>query len=535
MNDHRFRALRFALPLLVAALLVAGWLVPAAPGSASAERPIMAFYYPWYDMSDWSYDRMSDLPAPQYSGGDDETLERHIQQAEAAGIDAFICAWFGPNEERLDARCRRLMELAAESGSNLKIAIMPEQAAWEDLNNVDNLVQALGVLESDFMSQSNYLTFQGKPVVFWFNPPSLGGAATWQQVRERADPQRQQFWFGGTDQPQYLDVYDTLYFFDITWETAPGNAMASYASLLEGTGRPFAATVMPGYDDIAIRGGHRRDRENGAYYRGTWEDAVRYNADAVVITSFNEFAEGSHIEPSEQYGDFYLQLTREMVDYFHANVGQAGQEPPQPSPVGTPVVAPPEPGECRAFPETGFEVCGRLLQYWNENGGLPVFGYPISAQQELTIEGQPIQAQWFERNRLELHPENARPYDVLLGRLGVDVLEQQGRDWQAFPTAAEQAGCRYFAETGQNVCGDILAAWRSNGLELGDPGISEAESLALFGLPISPLQEEEIEGETYQVQWFERARFELHPENAPPNNVLLGLLGNEMREAGGME
>jgi hypothetical protein len=166
---------------------------------------------------------------------------------------------------------------------------------------------------------------------------------------------------------------------------------------------------------------------------------------------------------------------------------------------------------------------------------LPVFGYPISAQQELTIEGQPIQAQWFERNRLELHPENARPYDVLLGRLGVDVLEQQGRDWQAFPTAAEQAGCRYFAETGQNVCGDILAAWRSNGLELGDPGISEAESLALFGLPISPLQEEEIEGETYQVQWFERARFELHPENAPPNNVLLGLLGNEMREAGGME
>jgi hypothetical protein len=47
-------------------------------------------------------------------------------------------------------------------------------------------------------------------------------------------------------------------------------------------------------------------------------------------------------------------------------------------------------------------------------------------------------------------------------------------------------------------------------------------------LPLSDLQTEEIEGESYQVQWFERARFELHPENQPPYNVLLGLLGNEV-------
>ena len=46
---------------------------------------------------------------------------------------------------------------------------------------------------------------------------------------------------------------------------------------------------------------------------------------------------------------------------------------------------------------------------------------------------RPFQVQWFERNRLELHPENARPYDVLLGRLGADRLAQQGRDWFTFP------------------------------------------------------------------------------------------------------
>jgi hypothetical protein len=59
---------------------------------------------------------------------------------------------------------------------------------------------------------------------------------------------------------------------------------------------------------------------------------------------------------------------------------------------------------------------------------------------------------------------------------------------------------------------------------------SNVENTALFGQPISDLQAETIEGKEYQVQWFERARFELHPENQPPYNVLLGLLGNEIRD-----
>jgi hypothetical protein len=151
----------------------------------------------------------------------------------------------------------------------------------------------------------------------------------------------------------------------------------------------------------------------------------------------------------------------------------------------------------------------------------------------VTIEGRPIQAQNFERNRLELHPENARPNDVLLGRLGADRLVQQGRDWFSFPKGTTQAGCRTFAETGHTVCGDILNAWRSQGLELdGRLGKTEAESLALFGLPLSGLMTETLgDGKQYQVQWFERARFELHPENQLPYNVLLGLLGNEVRDA----
>jgi Cu-Zn family superoxide dismutase len=184
----------------------------------------------------------------------------------------------------------------------------------------------------------------------------------------------------------------------------------------------------------------------------------------------------------------------------------------------------------RCFSETGFCISGRIREFWEQNGGLAVFGLPLGPQQQQALEGQALQAQWFERVRLELHPDTARPYDVQLGRIGIDRLTQQGRDWFTFPKSEAKADCRFFAETGHNVCGSILATWRANGLEFdGRSGKSEAESLALFGLPLGDEQTETIEGKEYTVQWFERARFELHPENQAPYNVLLGRLGAEVR------
>ncbi len=185
----------------------------------------------------------------------------------------------------------------------------------------------------------------------------------------------------------------------------------------------------------------------------------------------------------------------------------------------------------RCFSETGHCISGRIRQFWEQNGGLEVFGLPITPLQTREIEGQPRQVQWFERNRLELHPENAPPHDVLLGRLGADLLEQQGRNWFALPRSEPQPGCRHFEETGHNVCGSILAAWRAGGLELdGRPGKSTAENVALFGMPLGPAQVERLsDGREYTVQWFERVRFELHPEQPASSGVLLGLLGNEMQ------
>jgi cell wall-associated NlpC family hydrolase len=174
---------------------------------------------------------------------------------------------------------------------------------------------------------------------------------------------------------------------------------------------------------------------------------------------------------------------------------------------------------------TGHDVAGRFQSFYDQSGGLPVFGYALSGP----VYENNLFVQYFQRQRFEWHPENAgTPYDVLLGRLGFDAAQAQGllTTWpfQPQPTpSAENPDCTYFAETGHSLCRGFRDYWQSHGLEFGDAGVSYRESLALFGYPLSDEYVDQATGET--VQYFERARLEYHPENPAPYQVQLGLLG----------
>jgi uncharacterized protein YkwD len=150
-----------------------------------------------------------------------------------------------------------------------------------------------------------------------------------------------------------------------------------------------------------------------------------------------------------------------------------------------------------------------------------MFGFPITDQREETIGNWKGQVQWFERHRLELHPEYAPPYDVQLGRLGADYVARMGSPERDAP----QGECQYFHKTGFNVCGEALHTWQATGVELdGQAGHSDTESLALFGFPLTGMYAARLaDGSSGQVQWFERARFELRSDGS----VSLGLLGSE--------
>ena len=164
------------------------------------------------------------------------------------------------------------------------------------------------------------------------------------------------------------------------------------------------------------------------------------------------------------------------------------------------------------FPQTGHHVPFDFSVFWLANGGLPQFGYPLSEVFRETLEdGKSYEVQYFERARFERHPENAAPNDVLLGQFG-------RRIHPADPAVAAQPDARFFADTGHNVSGGFLTYWETNG------------GLPQFGLPLTEVFTETLgDGKSYQVQYFERARFEYHPENTDPQyQVLLGQFGRQI-------
>ncbi|MDQ5825184.1 MAG: hypothetical protein M3441_13395 [Chloroflexota bacterium] len=79
-----------------------------------------------------------------------------------------------------------------------------------------------------------------------------------------------------------------------------------------------------------------------------------------------------------------------------------------------------QPDSCRAFPQTGRIVCGKFLAFWEKNGGLPAFGYPITNvfRAVSATDDEVYDMQYFQRAVFELHPENDPPHDVQLAHAG---------------------------------------------------------------------------------------------------------------------
>jgi hypothetical protein len=176
-------------------------------------------------------------------------------------------------------------------------------------------------------------------------------------------------------------------------------------------------------------------------------------------------------------------------------------------------------GDQRTFPETGQTVSGAFLRYWDSHGGLSQQGLPISKQmqEKSDTDGKLYTVQYFERAVFEMHPENTAPNDVLLMLVGVFRYKQKypavgGAPGQQPNTAA---GSVAFQQTGKRLGGPFLDYWRSHG------------GLAQQGYPISDEFQEksDLNGQTYRVQYFERAVFEWHSENQPHYDVLLSQLG----------
>ena len=188
---------------------------------------------------------------------------------------------------------------------------------------------------------------------------------------------------------------------------------------------------------------------------------------------------------------------------------------------GVAVLASTGSGQCQFFAVTGQSLCGLFLDFWQRYGGLTIFGYPISG--EITENGH--QVQYLERGKLEYHPEVSNPDWQVEGELvgrSVTAGRENEATFKPLSGISSNADCDAFSQTGHTLCFGFRAYWQQNG------------GLWLFGYPISQeFQERNPDtGEVYTVQYFERARFEYHPEfKGTPYEVELGRLGAQLYAA----
>jgi len=397
---------RIALTILLLLLLLAISVRNSAlrAGAQSASDPlVLAFYYTWFDDATWTSGTLSDLPAQRYVSADRAVMGRHIDQAKAAGIDAFIVAWYGPGgSNQTEGNLAALLEEAA--ARNFRIGILFESDS-PFMPGVGEATAGMQHAMAVHTQHPAFLRVDGRPVFFFWRTQRYD-IGTWRAIRDQADPNRTALWIADGIDTSYLQLFDGHHLYSNTWNPPANlenvnrkfaNQVAAYRQS-SGAARLWVATVMPGYDDVRIRpsNGFAQDREGGAYYERSWASALASNPNWIVITSFNEWPEGSYIEPSEAFGDQYLTATAGWSARFKQGGGQpialappsaefsAAAAPAESAPAATPT---PEPVystptlivqaallNVRSGPGTDFTLLGTASQ----GTALPITGRPAT-------------------------------------------------------------------------------------------------------------------------------------------------------------
>ncbi len=330
-------------------------------------RSVHAFYYPWYrnPKVDGGYQHWNHAvsvrngPPRSFPGGDDiganfypqlgcystndrEVVRLHMQQMRDAGIEVVCTSWWGPRSDT-DKNLQLLFDEAARAGLTVNFHLEPfagrnaktTRAAIVRL--IDKFGDHPGLYRSPekrrpmFYIYDSYLV----PDADWATILAPGGAETIRGTKY--DCVMIGLWVKDNDGRRMLAAhFDGFYTYFASDGFTYGSTTENWHKLArwaEEHQRLFIPCVAPGYNDLRIRPWNRknlRGRENGAYYDRMFRAAIDVKPAAIGVTSFNEWHEGTQIEPAvsktipgyryEDYGDrpadYYLTRTRYWSDKF---------------------------------------------------------------------------------------------------------------------------------------------------------------------------------------------------------------------------
>lgn len=331
---------------------------------------IYAHYYGWYDSEKWGEEaRTNDPSLGLYESKAQPVVEQHIEWGKRAGITAFSVSWHGEGsvtdnqlKDHLQpaiksqfpgsgvAQFMILFEtpdiLKAEHGK----AIDFEAEFSPGKSRGDKFLEEMDYIADSYFGSADYYKVEQQPAMFiylmrdvinhqsyfdtlnsnmeakGFAPYFIGDVIHWQDPTDgltTPDSQAADWNFYKVhfkaisgyslyDPSRYpTDGLDDEFLSDVEahWET--------WIKQINANGLRFVPFVMPGYDDRSLRGNDRPilGRDDGQFYRESWAMAKRFmdsDIPHIALTSFNEWHEGTEIEPSRQHGTSYLDDTREL-------------------------------------------------------------------------------------------------------------------------------------------------------------------------------------------------------------------------------
>lgn len=312
------------------------------------QHQVLAFYYGWWGTpsgsGDWVHWKGVDPAAEHiensahypaggaYDSHDPALLDRQAAEAQGAGITGFIASWWGQGSFE-DKGIAPLLAAAGRHGLSVT-------AYYEKVGGADPAARAqaaiadLDYILSHYAGDKAWLRVGGTPVVFIYGRAMRAlTTSQWQQVltQVRADNPGGLATVVETLDAPLLGPFDGASLYNITGQTQRKSPMltrtwahAAYPGMVAAAGpaRISTVVVIPGYDDreLAERKPPRpvTDRWGGETYRALWQEAIAAKPDWVLITSWNEWHEGSEIEPSVEYGSLLLDETREFAGKFRA-------------------------------------------------------------------------------------------------------------------------------------------------------------------------------------------------------------------------
>ena len=251
-----------------------------------------------------------------------ETLNRHIMQMNFAGIDGVILSWWGFNhysnrvlEALLEVCPKDFTTIYYETAMTLKLRERDRKTA------INKIIDDLGKILRKYATKDGWIKLDGKPLLVIYIADQYT-VNEWSIIRTTLEDKGYSFFLlGDTFNLEYLKVFDGLHTYNpikITRKAQDYKEIySSIGEKIRKRNKLFAATVCPGYDDRKIRRpGIYIPRQDGKYYHEAWIAALKSNADMMLITSWNEWLEGTEIEPSLQYEYKYLYITKDYVKIF---------------------------------------------------------------------------------------------------------------------------------------------------------------------------------------------------------------------------